>query len=384
MNKLIELKNLTKNFDDQQVLRGINLDIYENEFLTLLGPSGCGKTTTLRIIAGFEEPSGGEVLFNGIEISKLPPYKREVNTVFQKYALFPHMTVFKNIAFGLRTFKLSKAEIKARVDNMIHIMELDGLSERLPRELSGGQRQRVALARAAVKNASFFLLDEPLSNLDAQLRTQARKELVKLHEMHRPTFVYVTHDQIEAMTIGQNVVLMNKGRIQMQDTPYNIYHRPINIFTARFIGSPPMNIAKVDIDGNNISAGNARIPLSCEWKKQIGDAKRLYIGIRPENIALTNHYTEGSIEVVIKYTENYGNKLGIYFDIGESEFIAMQEQYETAEVGAKVYWRPDYSKLSFFDEQTENNIGYPQEYLTSADTGWDPCNVVLKRGNENE
>lgn len=380
----IRFEHVKKAYGNNVIIPDLDLVIKPNERTILLGPSGCGKTTTLRMIAGLEDISGGNLYMNGERVNDVQCGDRDIAMVFQNYALFPHMTVFKNIAFGLRTFKLSKAEIKARVDNMIHIMELDGLSERLPRELSGGQRQRVALARAAVKNASFFLLDEPLSNLDAQLRTQARKELVKLHEMHRPTFVYVTHDQIEAMTIGQNVVLMNKGRIQMQDTPYNIYHRPINIFTARFIGSPPMNIAKVDIDGNNISAGNARIPLSCEWKKQIGDAKRLYIGIRPENIALTNHYTEGSIEVVIKYTENYGNKLGIYFDIGESEFIAMQEQYETAEVGAKVYWRPDYSKLSFFDEQTKNNIGYPQEYLTSADTGWDPCNVVLKRGNENE
>lgn len=380
----IRFEHVKKAYGKNVVIPDLNLTIKPNERTILLGPSGCGKTTTLRMIAGLEDISGGSLYMNGVKVNDIQSGDRDIAMVFQNYALFPHMTVFKNIAFGLRTFRLSKDEVRERVENMIHIMELDGLSDRLPRELSGGQRQRVALARAAVKNASFFLLDEPLSNLDAQLRTQARKELVKLHEMHKPTFIYVTHDQIEAMTIGQNVVLMNKGEIQMQDTPYNIYHRPINVFTARFIGSPPMNIAKMKVDGNMLCTGDLRIPLSVEWKKQIGAADEILFGIRPENIILEKEKSEGAAEVEIKYMENYGNKLGTYFDVGENEFIAMQEQYAQSGIGEKVYWRPDYSKMSFFDCQTEKNIGYPEIYLTAADKGWDPCNAFLSRGGESE
>lgn len=380
----IRFDHVKKVYGKNVVIPDLNLTIKPHERTILLGPSGCGKTTTLRMIAGLEDISGGSLYMNGQVVNDVQSGDRDIAMVFQNYALFPHMTVYKNIAFGLRTFKLSKEEVKKRVENMIHIMELDGLGDRLPRELSGGQRQRVALARAAVKNAAFFLLDEPLSNLDAQLRTQARKELVKLHEMHKPTFIYVTHDQIEAMTIGQNVVLMNKGKIQMQDTPYNIYHRPINVFTARFIGSPPMNIVKMSVDSSGLSTGNLHIPLSEEWKTQIGDAKEILFGIRPENIMLDKDETTGAAKVEIKYMENYGNKLGAYFDVGESEFIAMQEQHSQIGVNEKMYWHPDYSKMTFFDCETERNIGYPEIYLTAADKGWDPCNVFLARGDNGE
>lgn len=380
----IVFEHVKKQYGKNVVVPDLNLTIRSGERTILLGPSGCGKTTTLRMISGLEDITSGKLYMGDTLANDIPSGDRNIAMVFQNYALFPHMTVFKNIAFGLRTYKLPKAEIKKRVSETIKILELEGLEDRLPRELSGGQRQRVALARAAVKNASFFLLDEPLSNLDAQLRTQARKELVKLHEMHKPTFIYVTHDQIEAMTIGQNVVLMNKGEIQMQDTPYNIYHRPINVFTARFIGSPPMNIAKMKVDGDMLCTGDLRIPLSVEWKKQIGAADEILFGIRPENIILEKEKSEGAAEVEIKYMENYGNKLGTYFDVGENEFIAMQEQYAQSGIGEKVYWRPDYSKMSFFDCQTEKNIGYPEIYLTAADKGWDPCNAFLSRGGESE
>lgn len=380
----IRFDHVKKAYGKTVVIPDLNLTIRPHERTILLGPSGCGKTTTLRMIAGLEDITGGSLYMNGAVVNDVQSGDRDIAMVFQNYALFPHMTVYKNIAFGLRTFRLSKAEIQERVNNMIRIMELDGLGDRLPRELSGGQRQRVALARAAVKNASFFLLDEPLSNLDAQLRTQARKELVKLHEMHKPTFIYVTHDQIEAMTIGQNVVLMNKGEIQMQDTPYAIYHRPINVFTARFIGSPPMNIAKMAVDGGALLSGGMRIPLSEEWQAQIGGAREILFGIRPENIVLEKERTEGAAEVKVKYMENYGNKLGAYFDVGTDEFIAMQEQSARLALGETVYWRPNWAKMSFFDCQTEKNIGYPEAYLTAADKGWDPCNVFAARGGKIE
>ena len=378
----IRFEHVKKAYGKNVVIPDLNLVIKPHERTILLGPSGCGKTTTLRMIAGLEDISDGKLYMNGQVVNDVESGDRDIAMVFQNYALFPHMSVYKNIAFGLRTFKYSKDEVYRRVKDMMHIMELDGLEDRLPRELSGGQRQRVALARASIKNASFFLLDEPLSNLDAQLRTQARKELVKLHEMYLPTFIYVTHDQIEAMTIGQSVVLMNKGVIQMQDTPYNIYHRPINIFTAKFIGSPPMNIAKMVLSDNSMVAEDVKIRLSDEWCRQLHGKKEILFGIRPENIQLTTQKTENAIPVEIKYMENYGNKLGAYFSVGNSEFIAMQDQHSGMEIGHVVYWEPDYSKMSFFDIETEKNVGYPQEYLTVADKGWDPVNSFTEEGDK--
>ena len=234
--KLIELKNLTKNFDDQQVLRGINLDIHENEFLTLLGPSGCGKTTTLRIIAGFEEPSGGEVLFNGIEISKLPPYKREINTVFQKYALFPHLNVMDNIGFGLNLKKVDKSVIEQKVKRMLKMVGLEGFEKRDVTLLSGGQQQRVAIARALVNEPKVLLLDEPLGALDAKIRKQMQIELKKIQREVGITFIYVTHDQEEALSMSDTVVVMNNGEIQQIGSPTDIYNEPENRFVAGFIG----------------------------------------------------------------------------------------------------------------------------------------------------
>ncbi len=236
MNRVIELKNLTKNYDDQQVLRGINLEIHENEFLTLLGPSGCGKTTTLRIIAGFEEPSSGQVLFNGIEVSKLPPYKREVNTVFQKYALFPHMNVFDNISFGLHIKKMDKDVIRQKVERMLKLVGLEGYGNRDVTLLSGGQQQRVAIARALVNEPKVLLLDEPLGALDAKMRKEMQRELKKIQQEVGITFIYVTHDQEEALSMSDTVVVMNDGVIQQIGSPTDIYNEPENRFVAKFIG----------------------------------------------------------------------------------------------------------------------------------------------------
>ncbi len=236
MNTLIELKNITKTFDDQQILKGINLKIYEKEFLTLLGPSGCGKTTTLRIIAGFDESDGGELLFNGIEISKLPPYKREVNTVFQKYALFPHLNVFENVAFGLNIKKTEKSVIKQKVEKMLDLVGLSGYEKRDVTSLSGGQQQRVAIARALVNEPKVLLLDEPLGALDAKLRKEMQSELKKIQKEVGITFIYVTHDQEEALSMSDTVVVMNDGYIQQIGTPTDVYNEPENRFVARFIG----------------------------------------------------------------------------------------------------------------------------------------------------
>ena len=236
MEKIIELKNLTKNYGDQQVLRGINLDIYQNEFLTLLGPSGCGKTTTLRIIAGFEEPSGGQVLFDGVDVSKVPAYKREVNTVFQKYSLFPHMNVFENVAFGLRIKKVDESFITTRVNRMLQMVGLADFGPRDVNLLSGGQQQRVAIARALVNEPKVLLLDEPLGALDAKLRRDMQVELKKMQQEVGITFIFVTHDQEEALTRSDTVVVINEGTIQQIGRPIDIYNEPENRFVAGFIG----------------------------------------------------------------------------------------------------------------------------------------------------
>lgn len=235
-NKLIELKALTKNFEDQQVLKGIDLNIYENEFLTLLGPSGCGKTTTLRIIAGFEEPSSGEVLFNGIDISKVPPYKREINTVFQKYALFPFLNVHDNVAFGLKIKKMDASVIDQKVKKALKLVGLEEYENKDVTLLSGGQQQRVAIARALVNEPKVLLLDEPLGALDAKLRKEMQIELKKIQKEVGITFIFVTHDQEEALSMSDTVVVMNEGVIQQIGSPIDIYNEPENRFVAAFIG----------------------------------------------------------------------------------------------------------------------------------------------------
>ena len=297
-NKLIELKNLTKNFDDQQVLRGINLDIHENEFLTLLGPSGCGKTTTLRIIAGFEEPSGGEVLFNGIEISKLPPYKREINTVFQKYALFPHLNVMDNIGFGLNLKKVDKSVIEQKVKRMLKMVGLEGFEKRDVTLLSGGQQQRVAIARALVNEPKVLLLDEPLGALDLKMRQDMQYELIRLKNELGITFVFVTHDQEEALTMSDTIVVMNQGYIQQIGTPEMIYNEPVNAFVADFIGDS--NI----IDGimgkdRVVEILGTRIPCVDEG---FGTNTPVDVVIRPEDVEIVapgEGFMDGDITSVI-------------------------------------------------------------------------------------
>lgn len=237
MNKLIEFKNIVKDFDGQLVLKGINLDIFENEFVTLLGPSGCGKTTLLRILGGFLEQTEGHVYFEGIEISNVPAYKREINTVFQRYALFPHMNVFDNIAFGLRIKKTDEDVIKQKVERMLELVNLKGYQERPVTLLSGGQQQRVAIARALVNEPMVLLLDEPLGALDLKLRKEMQIELKKIQKEVGITFIYVTHDQEEALTMSDKVVVMNNGEIQQIGTPIDIYNEPENRFVAEFIGA---------------------------------------------------------------------------------------------------------------------------------------------------
>ena len=278
--KIIELKNISKNFEDQQVLKGIDLNIYENEFLTLLGPSGCGKTTLLRIIGGFEEPSNGQLIFDGKDISKVPPYKREVNTVFQKYALFPFLNVADNIAFGLNLKKMDKDVIEKKVSKMLELVGLKGFEKRDGTLLSGGQQQRVAIARALVNEPKVLLLDEPLGALDAKLRKDMQTELKKIQKEVGITFIFVTHDQEEALSMSDTIVVLNDGVIQQIGTPMDIYNEPQNRFVAEFIGES--NI----IEGNMIKDCLVNFD-GIDWEcvdKGFKDNEDIEVVLRPEDM----------------------------------------------------------------------------------------------------
>src|ERR1700748_229541 len=288
----VALRNIVKTFDRTPAVQGINLDIADREFIVLVGPSGCGKSTTLRMIAGLEEATSGEIFIGDQLVNDVPPKDRDIAMVFQNYALYPHMTVFENMSFGLRLKKFPKAEIKERVQAAARILDITDLIDRKPKQLSGGQRQRVAMGRAIVRNPKVFLFDEPLSNLDAKLRVQMRIEIKKVHQKVRTTTVYVTHDQVEAMTLADRVVVMNKGRIEQIGTPHQLYHSPATRFVAGFIGSPAMNFLPCRLEE---VGGAPRIRLTdriafplpaarAAQYQSVPRSEKLLLGIRPEHL----------------------------------------------------------------------------------------------------
>lgn len=360
--KEIILDNICKSYGKTQVVHNLSFTVKEGERLILLGPSGCGKSTTLRIIAGLEDITSGKLHMDGRCVNDVPSGDRNVAMVFQNYALFPHMTLADNITYGLKVHKVPKEEIEKRLNAALQMLQLNGLENRKPKDLSGGQRQRVALARAVVKRGDFFLLDEPLSNLDAQLRGHARKELVKIHEIYHQTFVYVTHDQVEAMTIGNRVALLNKGTLQMIDTPHNVYNRPANVFTAKFIGSPSTNILEADYSNGSIAVGKQMLLLPKMWINKVVDSgsTELSFGIRPEHIKLSKVPIENAFKGFVKYIEDYGNKFGIYFEVEGHEIIAMSDEKDW-NANDVVYFAPDFTKIHLFDRHTTMSIGYPKE-----------------------
>lgn len=354
--KEIIFDNVSKIYDkDTLVLDNLNFKINDGERLVLLGPSGCGKSTTLRIIAGLSDISSGKLYLNGQVANDLEPKDRNISMVFQNYALYPHMTLLENISYGLKVNKVPSDEIERRCKDALSTLKLEGLEDRKPKDLSGGQRQRVALARALVKNANYFLLDEPLSNLDAQLRLHARKELVKLHEKYKMTLVYVTHDQVEAMTIGQRIVLLNNGKIQMADNPYNIYNHPANMFCAKFIGSPSMNIIKCKLIDGKINLLNHNIELSKNLKSIIEyyNKDEIYLGIRPEDIEITNN--DKDMEISIDYLEDYGNRVGAYFNLLDDEYVLITSGKKLKEKDI-INIRFNKDKISLFDRDSEKNL----------------------------
>ncbi|HDR04530.1 MAG TPA: sn-glycerol-3-phosphate ABC transporter ATP-binding protein UgpC [Candidatus Marinimicrobia bacterium] len=309
----VEYRNVSKNFDQVKVLHDINLTINDGEFVVLVGPSGCGKSTSLRMLAGLESVSSGTILIDGKDITDKHPKDRDIAMVFQNYALYPHMSVYENLAFGLKMRRMDKADIDKRVQEAAAILKIEMLLDRKPKALSGGQRQRVALGRAIVRKPKVFLFDEPLSNLDAKLRVQMRSEIKKLHQTLGVTMLYVTHDQVEAMTMGDRICLMDSGYIQQYDTPLNIYNEPTNRFVAGFIGSPPMNFLSVQRKNGGLLLGkNAQPFTGYDIPKNMEKAE---IGIRPEDLLIAKEGASATVELI----EPLGSELYIELNLaGES------------------------------------------------------------------
>jgi multiple sugar transport system ATP-binding protein len=322
----VTLHHIVKRFDDTEAVRGIDLDIGDREFVVLVGPSGCGKSTTLRMIAGLEEVTDGEILVDGEVVNDVPPRDRDMAMVFQNYALYPHMTAYENMSFGLRLKRYPKSEIARRVQEAARILEITDLLDRKPRQLSGGQRQRVAMGRAIVRNPKVFLFDEPLSNLDAKLRVQMRTEIKRVHQKVRTTTIYVTHDQVEAMTLADRVVVMHHGRIEQVGTPNDLYHAPATRFVAGFIGSPAMNFIPCRLEAAD---GGLRARLSDRIVFAVPDARaaryRPYVGrdgltfgLRPEHLTEARSNGErqfGYVDALIEVVEPMGMETLVYFSI---------------------------------------------------------------------
>ena len=301
-----------------QVIHGVDAEIADGEFVVIVGPSGCGKSTLLRMVAGLEEISEGEIWIAGKVVNDKEPSERDIAMVFQNYALYPHMTVFANMAYGLKIAKVPEAEIQKRVDKAAKILELGPFLARKPRELSGGQRQRVAMGRAIVRQPAVFLFDEPLSNLDAKLRAQTRLEIQKLHRELRTTSLFVTHDQVEAMTLAERMIVMNAGRMEQIGTPDEVYHRPATTFVAGFIGAPPMNLVRGHADGSGFNAGGQLLPLPAAAPR----AGELVLGVRPEHLALSFDLAASSWPLRVQALEMLGAERLVYGSLGETLFTA--------------------------------------------------------------
>lgn len=363
----VVLKNLSKIYEGgRYAVKDVTINVEDKEFIVLVGPSGCGKTTTLRMIAGLEEITSGELFIDGKKVNGVSPKDRDIAMVFQNYALYPHMTVFENMAFGLKLRKYPKEEIKKRVYEAAKILALEEYLNRKPKALSGGQRQRVAVGRAIVRHPKVFLFDEPLSNLDAKLRVQMRTEISKLHQTLGATMIYVTHDQTEAMTMGDRIVVMKDGLIQQVDTPLNLYNYPANKFVAGFIGSPSMNFIKGEIisnDGLYFASSGKSLSFklndfySQKLKNQVG--KMIWLGIRPEDIYdsdTSESSSKASIDVLLDVVEPMGNEIFLYFTIESVQFVARTLAKVKPDPNSKKTMYFNLTNLHFFDFETEQRI----------------------------
>lgn len=365
----VTLKNMYKVYPGGvTAVSDFNLDIADKEFIVLVGPSGCGKSTTLRMVAGLEEITEGELYIGDKLMNDVAPKDRDIAMVFQNYALYPHMTVYDNMAFGLKLRKTPKAEIDRRVKEAAGILDIEHLLNRKPKALSGGQRQRVALGRAIVREPKVFLMDEPLSNLDAKLRVQMRTEITKLHNRLQTTFIYVTHDQTEAMTMGTRIVVMKDGFVQQVDTPQNLYDNPVNLFVAGFIGSPQMNFIEAALvrEGDDVFAqfGDNKIKVPEGKVKQLKDpsyvGKEVIMGIRPEDMHDDERFlqsaTDSTVKAYVDVVELMGSETYLYLNISGSNVVARVDPRSTARTGDTIRIAIDPNRLHFFDKDTEETL----------------------------
>src|SRR4051794_6864268 len=359
----VAMRSLNKKYDDVHAVIDVNLDIRDQEFVVLVGPSGCGKTTTLRMVAGLESITGGQISIDETVVNELPPMDRDIAMVFQNYALYPHMTVYDNMAFGLKMRKFDKPQIAARVREAAEILGIQELLKRKPRQLSGGQRQRVALGRAIVRHPQVFLFDEPLSNLDAKLRVQMRVELKKLHERLGTTAIYVTHDQVEAMTLGDRVVVMKDGLVQQVGEPLELYNAPATRFVAGFIGSPAMDFAAVTVTERDGGLRLASEGLDIAAPPHAADRLRAYLGrevtlgIRPEDlrIAVANR-DDFAFDALVEVVEKLGSEILLDLKVGRGAMVAAVEPTVRAVYGDRLRIALDPDRLHFFDAQTDATI----------------------------
>ena len=360
----VQLKNLNKVYDNGfHAVKDANVNIKDKEFVVLVGPSGCGKTTTLRMVAGLEDISGGDLMIDEKRVNDIPPKDRDIAMVFQNYALYPHMSVYDNMAFGLKIRKFAKEDIQGRVNETAKILDIEALLDRKPKQLSGGQRQRVAVGRAIVRHPKVFLFDEPLSNLDAKLRVQMRAEISSLHNRLQATMMYVTHDQVEAMTMGDKIVVMKDGIIQQIGDPLTLYNTPINRFVAGFIGSPPMNFMSMKIkeEGGKIIGDEGNFTL--EFTGNLAEAAKEYVGkdlvfgVRPEDLEFEPESAEGKAIVAnIEVVEPLGAEIHVYVNTGSHQLIGRIPPTVTVNVGDGVRLVPNQDRVILFDVETENAV----------------------------
>ncbi|HTM60190.1 MAG TPA: sn-glycerol-3-phosphate ABC transporter ATP-binding protein UgpC [Burkholderiales bacterium] len=355
----VNLRQLVKNYDETPAVRGIDLDIADKEFVVLVGPSGCGKTTTLRMIAGLEDITSGDVVIGDAVVNDVPPKDRDIAMVFQNYALYPHMSVHENMSFGLRLKKVPKDEINRRVASVAGILRLTELLDRKPKQLSGGQRQRVAMGRAIVRDPKVFLFDEPLSNLDAKLRVHMRTEMKKVHQKVRTTTVYVTHDQVEAMTLADRVVVMNGGRIEQVGTPNELYHSPATQFVAGFIGSPAMNMVKCGLEETagalRLQINGVALPVPQErvarYKAHAGKGD-LFLGLRPEHLTDVRGAPlpgQATFEMPVEVTEPMGMETLVFFNLNGAEVCARTDPTADMEPGKRSQFLADLRYMHLID-----------------------------------
>jgi multiple sugar transport system ATP-binding protein len=360
----VTFHHVKKAYGPVTVIPDLSLDIQDHEFMVLVGPSGCGKSTALRMIAGLEEITGGEIEIGDRVVNEVPPKDRDIAMVFQSYALYPHMTVRENLEFGLKIRKTPKAEMDRLVNEAAQILGITEFLDRKPKQLSGGQRQRVALGRAIVRKPAVFLFDEPLSNLDAKLRVQMRAEISTLQRRLQTTTVYVTHDQVEAMTMGDRMAVMNKGEIQHVGTPLEVYERPSNLFVASFIGTPPMNFmpAVLTDGGTTVTASGFKMPVPQELRAAAAgrDGTKVVLGIRPENVREASREGSGAtvpVTAKVEFVEPLGHEVIVHGRVGDELLVAKVDPHRSPQIGAPVQLVIESDAAHLFDAATERRLG---------------------------